>query len=297
MLKRAIVTGGCGFIGGYVVKKLLEENYSVTVIDNLSQGKQESLPKGIDLVVMDICDYEGLLSVVKEGDTIFHLAALTSVPGSIETPLPYHTTNITGTYNVLEAARVKKARGIIFSSSAAVYGSQKGTMTEQTPSHPESPYAVQKHIGEELCETYALLYSLPCVCLRYFNVYGKGNHEEGSYAPVTARFLKAKREGRRLSIIGNGMQTRDFIHVSDVAQANVRAAELLATNTHNIINVCSGVSSKIIDIATTIGGNIEYLPARTEIKHSLGDPSKLYTLIPQENLISLKKGLEEMLST
>jgi UDP-glucose 4-epimerase len=295
MKQRAVVTGGCGFIGGYVVRELIRKDYDVLVIDNLSKGKESSLPHGISFIQADICDYEKIVSLINEGDTIFHLAALTSVPGSFETPLPYHTTNITGTYNVLEAARVKHAHGVIFSSSAAIYGSQTGTLSEETPPHPESPYATQKIVGEILCQSYATQYNLPCVVLRYFNVYGEGNQEEGSYAPVTARFLKAKREGKPLPIVGDGEQTRDFIHVKNIAEVNVAAVELLEPNCFEVINAATGVGTKVIDIANIVGGDIDHLPPRIEIKHSLGNNKKLLSLIPQIKLISLTDGLQEML--
>lgn len=295
MKQRAVVTGGCGFIGGYVVRELLQNNYDVLVIDNLSKGKESSLPEGVTFIHVDICDYEKITPLINKGDLIFHLAALTSVPGSIETPLPYHTTNIMGTYNVLEAARVQRAYGVIFSSSAAIYGSQEGLLSEDATPHPESPYATQKLVGETLCESYAIQYDLPSVALRYFNVYGEGNHEEGSYAPVTARFLKAKREGKHLLVVGDGEQTRDFIHVKNIAQANVAAAKLLTPKYFEIINVATGIGTKIIDIAHLVGGEIEHLPARTEPQHSLGNTSKLMTLIPDIKLISLEEGLGEML--
>lgn len=292
MKQRAIVTGGCGFIGGYVVQELLKENYEVLVIDNLSKGKESSLPENVTFIQADICEYEKIASLINEGDIIFHLAALTSVPESIETPLPYHTTNIMGTYNVLEAARVKRAHGVIFSSSAAIYGSQKGLLSEDAKPHPESPYATQKLVGETLCESYAIRYGLPSVALRYFNVYGVGNHEEGSYAPVTARFLKAKREGKNLSVVGDGEQTRDFIHVKNIAKVNVATAKLLTPNYFEIINVATGTGTKVIDIAHMIGGDIDYLPPRTEPKHSTGDNKKLLTLVPSIEIIPLKIGLQ-----
>ncbi len=294
---QALVTGGAGFIGSYVVRELLAQGYTVRVLDNLTSGKAERLPKGVEIIQKDIRNYEDVLSVLHEGDTVFHLAALTSVPGSLETPLPYHMTNIMGTYNVLEAARVRHARGVIFSSSAAVYGSQEGLLSEDTMPHPESPYATQKLIGETLCESYALQYGLPCIALRYFNVYGTGNHEEGSYAPVTARFLKAKREGKHLSVVGDGEQTRDFIHVTNIAQANVQAVELLTPHHYEVINVCTGIGTKVIDIAKSIGGEIDHLPPRTEPKNSRGNPEKLSKLIKDIHLISLEEGLREMLFT
>lgn len=295
-MQRAIVFGGCGFIGSYVVRELLKNNYNITVLDNLSSGKRDNIESSVTFIEADIRKYAEIENVIQEGDIIFHLAALTSVPGSIENPLTYHETNIRGTYNVFEAARTKKAKGIIFSSSAAVYGNQEGMMDETKAVHPENPYAFQKVFGEQLGYQYASLYSIPFVTLRYFNVYGKGNHEEGSYAPVTARFLKAKREGRPLPLIGDGGQTRDFVHVTDVAHANVLAIHLIEQKQCEVINVCSGTSVKIIDIATMVGGELEHLPPRQEIKHSCGKPSKAKDLLNFQPSISLEEGLRELLN-
>lgn len=292
---KAIVTGGCGFIGSYVVKELISSGYEVLVIDSLINGKRENIDKNIPFVEADIRNYSAILPNIEEGDVIFHLAALTSVPGSLENPLSYNETNIAGTFNIFEAARIKKAKGIIFSSSAAVYGNQDGMMDETKETHPENPYAFQKLFGEDIGKQYATLYNLPFVGLRYFNVYGKGNHEEGSYAPVTARFLKAKREGKPLPIVGDGTQTRDFIHVEDVAKANVKAIQLLEDSKSEIINVCSGTPVSIIGIARRIGGEIETLPPRQEIKHSCGDPKKALKLLGFSPSITLEEGLQNLL--
>jgi UDP-glucose 4-epimerase len=293
---KALITGGCGFIGSYVVKELNKAGWQVTVIDNLSAGKRENISDDIPLVQADIRNLDEIVDHIHEGDVVFHLAALTSVPASIENPLPYHETNIKGTYNVLEAARIKKAKGIIFSSSAAVYGNQEGRVDETAPPCPVSPYGLQKLMGEALGNMYSELFSLPVVSLRYFNVYGKGNHEEGSYAPVTARFLKAKREGRALPIIGDGTQTRDFIHVEDVARANVLAAQLLEGKQGHTINVCSGIQTSIISIAEEIGGEKEFLPPRQEVKDSCGNAQKALELLGFSPSILLEEGLKELLN-
>ena len=294
-MKRALVTGGCGFIGSYVVQGLLKNGYEVIVIDNLVSGKRSNIDATVRVVEVDIRNYQDLLPHINEDDIIFHLAALTSVPGSIENPLPYHETNIKGTYNVFEAAREKKASGVIFSSSAAVYGNQEGVVDETVTPCPNTPYGLQKLMGEALGNMYGNLFSLPVISLRYFNVYGEGNHEEGSYAPVTARFLKARREGRPLSIVDDGTQTRDFVHVTDIARANVLAINLLEKKQGETINVCSGVSTSIISIADTIGGEKEFLPPRQEIKHSSGNNKKALELLGFSASISLEEGLSALL--
>lgn len=292
---RAVVTGGCGFIGSHVVRELLKQGHEITVIDNLETGKRENIPDTVAFIQADIRNYEEIAKHIQEDDVIFHLAALTSVPGSIENPLAYHETNIRGTYNILEAARSKNAKGVIFSSSAAVYGNKEGMVDENTPPCPMSPYGLQKLMGEALAKMYSELFSLPTVALRYFNVYGKGNHEEGSYAPVTARFLKTTREGKLLPIVGDGTQTRDFVHVEDVARANVLAIKFIEEKKNDVFNICSGIGTSVISIAETIGGEKEFLPARQEIKHSCGDPTKALKLLGFSPSISLEEGIKELL--
>lgn len=295
-MKRAIVTGGCGFIGSYLVKELIDAGYKVVIFDNLSTGKQENIPSSVTFIQGDIRTFEQVLNVIEKDDIVFHLAALTSVPASIEHPHLYHETNILGTIHVMEAVRQKKAKGIIYSSSAAVYGSQEGTMNETLPTHPESPYAFQKAFGEQLGKHYNELYNVPFVALRYFNVYGQGNHEEGSYAPVTARFLKAKREGKPLSIIGTGEQTRDFIHVKDVVHANILAVKLIEKGAFEIINVCSGKATSIIDVAHAVGGEREHHPPRQEIMHSIGTNEKAKSLLGFSPTIELADGIQRLLA-
>ncbi len=290
MKKTAVVTGGCGFIGSHVVRLLLDDGYKVKVIDNLSAGKKENVPDNVEVHVIDVRDLEAVTSVIKQGDVIFHLAALTSVPGSIEEPLAYAHVNILGVSTILEAARRQGALGVVFSSSASIYGNQEGEMTESHEARPASPYALQKHIGERLCEMYSELYNLPTVRLRYFNVYGKGNHETGSYAPVTARFLKAKKDGRPLPIVGDGKQTRDFIHVEDVAFANIKSIDLLNRKESLVINISSGESTSVLEVANIVGGQKEWLPPRDEIRHSKGS-----TKLAKEKLGLIPRRLRDEL--
>lgn len=293
---RVIITGGCGFIGSYVVKELVQQGYTPIVIDNLSKGKPENIPEGILIHKVDIQDKESLLTIVEEGDIIFHLAALTSVPESIENPLPYHETNVRGTYILLEVARIKNALGIIFSSSAAVYGNKEGIVTEHEIVKPESPYGLHKLMGEEILCIYNTLYKIGTVSLRYFNVYGKGQPEEGSYAPVMARFLKEKKSGRHLPIIGDGSQTRDFVNVIDVAKANVQAIRLLEKKDNFVINICGSRSISIKEVASMISENYILLPPRQEIKHSLGDNTKAKELLEWNITVPFEKGINELLS-
>lgn len=294
-MQRAIVTGGCGFIGSYVVAELRRAGYNVVIIDNLSQGKEVAIDKSVTFIKADIRDIKEIQDHINEGDIIFHMAALTSVSESILNPYPYHQTNIMGTYNVYEVARIKKAKGIIFSSSASVYGSQEGALDEELSLHPESPYAFQKMFGELLGAQYHRNYQLPVISLRYFNVYGEGNHEEGSYAPVTARFLKAKREGKLLQVVGDGKQTRDYIHAKDVARANVLAIELINKNMNEVINVSTGIPTSVLDIAMKVGGDIEHLPPRIEPRYSCGSTQKAQDILKFNPSVDFNQGLKDLL--
>lgn len=293
--KRAVVIGGAGFIGSYVVRELLAQGYPVIVIDNLSTGSRTRLPETTEVLVQDIRSYENILPLIKEGDIIFHLAALVSVPLSLEKPQEAHEINIRGMYNVFEIARVKKASGVIFSSSAAVYGNHEGVVTEATLALPETPYGLHKLMGEQLATMYTNCFSLPTVSLRYFNVYGKGHHETGSYAPVIAKFLQQKRNNTPITITGDGLQTRDFVHVRDVARANVLAINLLSSSKNYCFNVCTGESYSIKKIAETIGGEIQFVAARHEIKQSVGDNIKIKEALNWEAQVLLEEGIKELI--
>lgn len=291
---RVIVTGGAGFIGSYVVRELLKDGYEAIVIDNLSKGKIENIPDGATFHNIDILEKEKLEEVIQEGDVIFHLAALTSVQESIENPIPYHEANIRGTYTVLEAMRTKNALGIIFSSSAAVYGNKEGIVTENEITKPESPYGLHKLIGEQLLESYNKLYGIGTVSLRYFNVYGKGQPETGSYAPVMARFLKEKRLGNPLPIVGDGSQTRDFVNVIDVAKANVKALNLMNDKKNFVINICGGKETSVKEIADMISDKQINIPPRTEIMRSCGNNAAAKEKLGWDITIPYEEGIKEL---
>lgn len=293
--KRAVVIGGAGFIGSYVVKELLNQQYDVLIIDNMSTGKKENVPHEASLALEDIRNYESLLTHIQEGDIIFLLAALVSVPISLEKPHEGHENNIRGMYNVFEVARVKHAFGVIFSSSAAVYGNKEGIVTEQDSISPETPYGLHKAIGEQMAKLYTECFNLPTVCLRYFNVYGKGHHEEGSYAPVIAKFLKLSKEQKPLTVTGDGSQTRDFVHVEDVARANILAIPLLSETKNYCFNICTGESFSIKKIAETIGGTIVYTEKRMEINSSLGDNTQAKNILAWAPSKKLQEGIRELL--
>jgi UDP-glucose 4-epimerase len=294
MKERVVITGGCGFIGSYTIQEFLGHGYDVTVIDSLIQGKEEAAA-GAKLIVGDIRNKEILLQTIQEGDTIVHLAALTSVPGSLENPDEYFSVNVLGTHNVLEAAREKKARGIVFASSAAVYGNQEGIMHEALTPLPESNYGLHKYMGELLLASYTHNYGIPSAALRFFNVYGKNQPDTGSYAPVMARFIQAKKENRSLSVTGDGTQSRDFVHVRDVARAIRKGTEILEKQPYVVANIASGKEERIIDIAKKVGGEITFIPARKEIYRSVGAINKAKEVLNWEPEIAFEDGLQTLL--
>src|SRR5581483_2945491 len=222
---RAVVTGGAGFIGSHLTDALLRAGASVTVVDDLSTGRQEYLNPAARVVGADIAS-DDLGPAFDGAEVVFHTAALARVPRSIEDPLGTHQVNVTGTLRVLKAAVDARARRVVYSSSSSVYGDQPTLpLVEEMTPNPLNPYACQKLMGEIYARNFARVYGLHTVALRYFNVYGPRQAEHGAYRLVIAIFLDQRRRGLPLTIHGDGEQTRDFTHVSDVVRANLLAAE------------------------------------------------------------------------
>lgn len=238
-MSKYLVTGGAGFIGSHIVDALVGAGHEVVVLDNLSSGHKENLSGAwdkINFIEGDIRDPETCLMASKGCNGIFHEAALVSVADSVERPRDNHEINITGTLNVLEAARVNGAKRMVFASSAAIYGDNPELpKTEDMLPEPMSPYAVAKITGEYYLKIYAELYGLECVALRYFNVYGLRQDPSSPYSGVISIFSQRVQQGLPVTIYGDGGQTRDFINVADVVSANLLAMKtnlLLATKKH-----------------------------------------------------------------
>ncbi|GIW67031.1 MAG: NAD dependent epimerase/dehydratase [Candidatus Parcubacteria bacterium] len=293
-MTKVLVTGGAGFIGSHLVDRLIKEGYKVIVIDNLSSGKKENLnPKAIFHKV-DICNLEKILSLFKGVNYVFHTAALPRVQLSIDKPIETHRVNIDGTLNVLYASYKNKVRRVIYSSSSSVYGEQKSLpLKESMTPNPLSPYALQKLVGEYYCKLFSSLYDLETVSLRYFNVYGPRMDPEGPYALVIGRFLKLKKEGKPLTIYGDGKQTRDFTYIDDVVEANILAMKSKKVGKGEVINICYGKNHSINYVAKLIGDKKVYLPKRKgEPRHTLGDNSLAKKLLGWKPKISLEEGIE-----
>ena len=295
---KVVVTGGAGFIGSNLTDALVEKGFSVHVIDNLSEGKRENVNKKAKLHVGDICDSKILKKVFKDAQYVFHLAALPRVQYSIEHPQETNEVNVGGTINVLEACRVTGVKKLIYSASSAAYGDQvKMPLVESMSAVPKSPYGLQKYVGELYCKTWSEVYGLSTVSLRYFNAYGPRQSEEGAYALVIARFLKQHREGKNVTITGDGKQTRDFTHVRDIVQANILAMESSKVGRGEVVNIGSGQNISVNEIAELIGGPSEHVPARLEPKHTLADNSRARKLLGWKPTVNIEDGIRELLET
>ncbi len=264
-MNNIIVTGGAGFIGSNLVDKLLERGYLVTIIDNLSSGKTENIDRRAIHINLDIalCNMEILIDIFKNHEFVFHLAAKTSVQESIEHPALYNDVNVKGTLNVLEASRLSGTiKRVIFSSSSAIYGNNTTMpLKEEFNPSPISPYAMNKLIGEQYCKLYSQLYNLDTVCLRYFNVYGHRQPINNSaYCNVIEKFKTLTKENRKLTINNDGEQTRDFVHVRDVVNANMMVMEYPHNLNGSCFNVGTGVGTSVNLIASYFDNEVNYNP-------------------------------------
>ncbi len=294
--KRAVVTGGAGFIGSHLVDALVMRGWEVDVIDSLIAGKKERVNSLARLHVYDIRDQEAIAPLIQGADCVFHMAALPSVEQSIRDPKETHEVNCTGTLHVLEAAKAGGAKKFVYSASCAAYGAQGvSPFHEALPVNPASPYALQKYIGEEYARIASELHGLQTVSLRYFNVFGSGQSADGPYASVLGRFLTQKAEGKPLTITGDGEQTRDFIHVRDVVEANILAAESANVGRGEVLNVGSGRSISINYLAELFGGPAEHIAPRQEMRAALADYTRARTLLGWKPAVRFEDGIAELL--
>ena len=242
-----VVTGGAGFIGNNIVKLLIKKGHDVDIIDNLHTGKKENLNEIMDKVnffKIDIRDKNSLEEIIKNSNGIFHEAALTAVPESFEKPQEYHDVNVIGTKNIFEIAKKENIR-VVYASSSSIYGNVKNIpIIEKADRKPINPYGQTKLDDEFLAEEFSKN-NLSVIGLRYFNVYGIG--QTGSYAGVITKFLENIKNQKSFTINGNGNQIRDFIHVNDIAKANLAAMESKIEN--GFFNIGTGIPTSIIDLS------------------------------------------------
>ena len=305
-----IVTGGAGFIGHHLVNKLIDAGNKVCVLDDFSRGTFSRVNPKAEMWRHDITKTfpEDVVSKYKDG--IFHLAALARVPFSLEFPLESNNANTTGTLSVLENARKAGIKNIVFSSSSSVYGNGTDDCSEFKETdglNPISPYALQKVIGENYCKLYSLIHSMNTIALRYFSVYGPGTRMTDTYNLVLTTFLDQFKRKVPFTITGDGKQTRDFTHVDDVIDANLKAMRMLQQQKdgyHNFFNIGAGENHSVIELASlfTERPKIDYIDKRLEPLDTLANNKKAKEIMgwfPKRNfresvleLISQEIGLE-----
>lgn len=297
--KNIVVTGGLGFIGSHIVDTLIEDN-NVTIIDDKSSGSENNLKNpthdNLEIIVGGINELN-LKEIFSDKDYIFHLAAMASVPLSIEEPLKAHKINATGTLNVLKAALDSDIKKLVNSSSSAVYGDNPNMPLSETELiQPQSPYAVSKATSEYYCQIFSDVYGLDTLSFRYFNVFGPKQNPNSQYAAVIPKFIDSLLSGERPIIYGDGEQSRDFIYVSNIVNANITACK---SKYNGVLNLASGKSLTINELFEIIQNILNlpitpiYKPERSgDIKHSLADIDNLKNINFKPNL-DFEKQLKE----
>jgi UDP-glucose 4-epimerase len=294
---KVLVTGGAGFIGSNLVDRLVESNHDVTVLDNLSTGNIINLNKvknkikflNVDITKNKLDDY------FENIDQVFHLAGLADIVPSIKNPKAYFDVNLLGTMNVLEASKNKKIKKFIYAASASCYGIPSDYPTnEKSKIDPKYPYALTKYLAEEMVIHWARVYKMPNISLRFFNAYGPRSRTTGVYGAVFGVFLAQKLANKPLTIVGDGNQTRDFIHVSDLVEAIILAAQ--KGKNFEIYNVGGGKEISVNSIANMISNDKVYIHKRPgEPNRSLADISKIKSELNWEPKIDIKNGVKMLI--
>ena len=295
---KSIVTGGAGFIGSNLVDRLVEEGHKVIVIDNFVSGKKDNLShhskKNVKIIKSDISNNKKLYKHFKGVNYVFHLAGLAEIVPSIENPRKYFINNTLGTLNILEAAKQVKIKKFIYAASSSCYGTPKKIPTKETDKiDTKHPYAFTKFLGEEAVIKYANFFRMPNISCRFFNVYGPRLNRTSQYGAVFSNFLTQKKRQKPLTIVGNGRQTRDFIHVDDLTNAFVILAKSNLKN--KIYNLGSGKETSINKIASTIGGKKIFISKRPgDPNRSCANISKIKKDIRWQPKISINEGIRRL---
>lgn len=275
-----IVFGGAGFIGSHMTDLLIAEGHEVTVVDNLLSGYMENVNPKAKFVKADIRYLTDIKPLVEGADGVFVYAAIARTPWCIEDPILCHDTNVTGTLNILTACRIAGVKRVVLSSSNVVYAF-------------ETPYRASKLMVELYAETFNKMYGQNIVCLRYSNVYGKRQSEEGPSPNVFAALRKSKKEHGKLFITGDGEQSRDYTHVSDIVQGGLLA---MKSDYKGVVDLCTGVNVSLNEVAKYFGCPVEYIPERAgDIKHIKQDPKPAKELLGWEAKTKLKEGIKDVL--
>lgn len=293
-MTQVLVTGGAGFIGSHLTAQLLSQGYKVVVLDSLIYGKREWIPKGAQFIHGDIRDMKSCQQAMENVAGVFHCAAMSRAGPSMAQMDWCTEVNIKGTYNILSAAKTAGVKKIIYSGSSTYYGNQPVPHREyETPPDFMNIYALSKYTGEQYCLLFDKCFDLPCVILRYFNVYGPRQPEEGAYALVLGIFLRQRSLNQTLTIHG-GKQTRDFIHVNDVVAANIAAFE--SPVRHVTYNIGSGTTISIQSLADLISSKQQFSSRRAhDADATLADITRAQQELPWTPTVSLKEGLAELM--
>lgn len=299
------MTGGAGFIGSHIVETLVQRGETVRVLDNFSSGKREHLAAvqdAITLIEGDVRDWPTVREAVAGVDYVLHLAAVASVPASVEDPLTTHAVNDTGTLYVLLAAREAGVKRVVFSSSAAVYGDQVPPHHEGLPPQPLSPYAASKLAGEAYGRAACEVYGVPFVALRYFNVFGPRQNPHSQYAAAIPIFITRMLRGEPPIVFGDGLQTRDFIYVANVVEANLRAC-MAERAVGRVINIASGRSVSVLELIESLNSllgthltPVFEAPRLGEVKFSSAPIERMHDLLAFEPVVDFESGLAQTIA-
>lgn len=301
-----LVTGGAGFIGSHIVEALVRQGATVRVLDDFSTGHRrnlDSVSRDVEILEGSICNPELVQRAMRGVECVFHQAALASVPLSVERPLETHAVCVTGTLNILDAARRMGVRRVIYASSSAVYGDQPTAAKRETDlPQPVSPYGAAKLAGEYYCQAAYRTYRLETVCLRYFNVFGPRQDPASPYAAVIPKFVSAMLQGQRPTIFGDGRQSRDFTYVQNVVEANLLAANCSAAAGY-VLNIANGRSYDLLTLVhmlnELLGTNIEpcfEAPRPGDIRDSMADITLARSLLGYEPRVELRDGLAKTIA-
>ena len=299
MSKKALVTGGAGFIGSNLVDQLIADGYKVAIIDNESSTVNEEFywndkAEKHRINITDQRECSKIFSSFKP-DYVFHLAAHSRIPVAIKNPIESCDVNVVGTCNMLQQSREHGVKRFMFSSTSSVYGlANVCPLKEDMPRDCLNPYSVSKAAAEELCKMYYNLFDLETVIFRYFNVYGERQPLKGQYAPLIGIFQKQKNAGMPMTVVGDGEQRRDFTYVGDIVKANILAAENENPDIlGEIFNVGTGVNHSVLDVANIIGGETEFIPDRPgEARETLADLTKSRELLGYEPSVKLEHWIK-----
>lgn len=298
----ALVTGGAGFIGSHIAAALIDRGARVRIIDDLSTGHHENMAEiggDIDFIQASLTDAKALSRALQNVEWVFHEAAIPSVPRSVAEPAETHEASVNATFSLLLAARDHKIRRLVYAASSSAYGDQPELpKREDMRPDPLSPYAVAKLVGEYYCQVFSRVYGLETVSLRYFNVFGPRQDPGSQYSGVISRFIDALLNGEQPTIYGDGQQSRDFTYISNVVDANLKAAESESA-VGQVINIANGqrvTINQVFEMVKKLTGRTnlqaQYAPTRTgDVRDSLADLSLARALLAYEPRVQLEEGL------